>query len=373
MSIGKKYVFDTDLAYKKRNIGIDLLRILAMLMIIVLHLLGQGGILRDDLTLFNKVAYWLEICSYCGVNIFAIISGYVGIKSEWKVKRIIKIELQCIFYSVITYALGMFLLDDIGTKMVVKGFFPIMSKTWWYVTAYVGIFFLLPYINYFVNNEKNKKIFCLTVVVLTVMFVILPTAFMHGDPFGLNGGYGIVWLLYLYLVGAFIRVSKMALRYKPILWLGLYLASSLITWVQVFYFPWLKDEKWGWLFLRYNSIPVVVAAVSLVCFFAELKIKRMIFMHVIEKLSGGAFAVYLIHVHPIVFGHLIVKTREFVSLKTSIMVLEVVFGAVLVYMTCFGIEQIRKILFKRFGLDSMCNKMALFIDARLERENEDYE
>lgn len=89
-----KTALDTNFSFVNRNIGIDLLRIFAMLMIIVLHLLGQGGILREDLSIYNEVANWLDICSCCGVNIFAIISGYVGIKSEWKVKRIIKIELQ---------------------------------------------------------------------------------------------------------------------------------------------------------------------------------------------------------------------------------------------------------------------------------------
>lgn len=358
MSEGKRIKPDMDISRENRNIGIDLLRILSMLMVVVLHLLGQGGILSDDLTVYNKTAYWLEVCSYCAVNIFAIISGYVGVKSEWKVKRIFNIELQCIFYSVIIYVLGMFLFDDIGIMMVVKqGFFPIKSRTWWYATAYAGIFFLLPYLNFFTQNEENKKVLCVSVVALTVMFVIFPLVFMHGDPFGLNGGYGVVWLLYLYLIGAFIRVSKLAQRFKPIVWLALYFVSSLTVWIQVIYFPWLKDETWGWLFLRYNSLPVFMAAVSLVCFFAELKIKKKIFLYIIEKFSGGAFAVYLIHTHPVVWDHLLVKTKEFVSLRTSVMVLDIILGALLVYMTCFGIEQIRKLLFRISGLNSMYDKI----------------
>ena len=44
----------------KRNYGIDILKILSMFMVVVLHVLGQGGVLKHalDLTLNDTVA-WL--------------------------------------------------------------------------------------------------------------------------------------------------------------------------------------------------------------------------------------------------------------------------------------------------------------------------
>ena len=65
---------------EERNYGIDLLRIVSMMMVVLLHVLGQGGILdgSDPLTVKSETAWLLEIGAYSAVNIYAMISGYVG-------------------------------------------------------------------------------------------------------------------------------------------------------------------------------------------------------------------------------------------------------------------------------------------------------
>ena len=63
-----------------RNYGIDLLRITSMLYIVILHVLGHGGILSNVKagSLHFHAAWLLESWCFCAVNIFALISGYVG-------------------------------------------------------------------------------------------------------------------------------------------------------------------------------------------------------------------------------------------------------------------------------------------------------
>ena len=68
----------------KRNYGIDFLRILAMFFVVILHSLGKGGLL--DNTVVDspqyKLVWFMEVCAYCAVNIFALISGYVSFKQK---------------------------------------------------------------------------------------------------------------------------------------------------------------------------------------------------------------------------------------------------------------------------------------------------
>ena len=49
--------------------------------IITLHILGHGGVL--DSCDFNSAGYWsswwIEICAYCSVDLFALLSGWLGI------------------------------------------------------------------------------------------------------------------------------------------------------------------------------------------------------------------------------------------------------------------------------------------------------
>lgn len=64
---------------KERNYGIDMLRIVAMFMVIILHILGRGGIL-DSVKTFSPnyyIGWFMEIASFGAVNCYAIISGYV--------------------------------------------------------------------------------------------------------------------------------------------------------------------------------------------------------------------------------------------------------------------------------------------------------
>ena len=69
---------------KKRNYGIDLLRMLSMFMIVNLHVLGQGGamvrIVGDEAGYY--AAWFLETCAYCAVDCYGLISGYVGVNGS---------------------------------------------------------------------------------------------------------------------------------------------------------------------------------------------------------------------------------------------------------------------------------------------------
>ena len=70
----------------ERNYGIDLFRIVSMFMVVVLHVLGQGGILDGTIGVAGnyETAWFLETAAYGAVNCYALISGYVGIRSRYR-------------------------------------------------------------------------------------------------------------------------------------------------------------------------------------------------------------------------------------------------------------------------------------------------
>lgn len=89
---------------EERNYGIDLLRIVSMMMVVLLHVLGQGGILdgSDPLTVKSETAWLLEIGAYSAVNIYAMISGYVGYGRKYKYSGLVYLYFQVLFYTVPT-------------------------------------------------------------------------------------------------------------------------------------------------------------------------------------------------------------------------------------------------------------------------------
>lgn len=74
---------------KKRNEGIELLRIISMIMILILHYLGHGGIL-DNLSANNfyyYIAWTLEGICFVAVNIYVLITGYFLCTSKANLKK----------------------------------------------------------------------------------------------------------------------------------------------------------------------------------------------------------------------------------------------------------------------------------------------
>lgn len=129
---------------KEHNYGIDLLRIIAMFMIVVLHILGPGGILENTnlLSINYNIGWFLEIASYCSVNCYALISGYVGRNAEYKYKNIILLWLRVVFYTLlITMLFAVFSREKVGGQEVINAIFPVMRKQYWYFTQYFCMFF----------------------------------------------------------------------------------------------------------------------------------------------------------------------------------------------------------------------------------------
>lgn len=72
----------------KRNYGIDLLRLVSMFLIVVLHSLSRGALVGvSPFNIHYEVGFLIEALTYCAVNCFALISGYVGVDSKFKYRR----------------------------------------------------------------------------------------------------------------------------------------------------------------------------------------------------------------------------------------------------------------------------------------------
>ena len=82
-----------------RNIGLDALRIISIIMVLTLHYLGKGGLLDRNNTseIYNIIYLLLETLSIVAVKCFILISGYFLCKSEFKLKKFLKLWGEVIF------------------------------------------------------------------------------------------------------------------------------------------------------------------------------------------------------------------------------------------------------------------------------------
>lgn len=114
-----------------------------MYMIVLLHCLGRGGILKnvESNTINYYLSFFIENFCFCAVNVYGLISGYVCISSKTKYTRIINLWLEVFIFSVSIATLLYFLPQfHIGKGGLLFSFLPVLSGEYWYFSAYVCVF-----------------------------------------------------------------------------------------------------------------------------------------------------------------------------------------------------------------------------------------
>ena len=66
----------------KRNVSLDLLRIIAMIMIVTLHVLGKGNGFAITDPVIRMFSWTLESLCIVSVNLYVLISGYFLLDSN---------------------------------------------------------------------------------------------------------------------------------------------------------------------------------------------------------------------------------------------------------------------------------------------------
>ena len=343
---------------KTRNFGLDLLRMAAMFLVAVLHVLGAGGVLDSAAPLSPDymTAWLLETAAFCAVNCYALLSGFVGFGGRFRYANLALLWCQVAFYTLlipVVFALAR--PGTVGEWALLRGFFPAMSNHYWYFTAYFALFFFIPVLNFLVEGLGQRQMKAL-VVSLVAVFSVLPTVFQTrvlpifpGDLFIAYGGYSPLWLAVLYLLGAYARKYGCLLsRGKA---LGLYAACVLVSWGEK------MAVEWGWLrftgafkssgiLVSYTSPTMLLAAFALLSFFYHLPSPKWA-EKAIAVLSPMAFSVYLIHVHPLMWQHVMWgRFAAFGSYGTVKLAFFVLAAAMGIYLGCSAIDCLRSRLFR---------------------------
>lgn len=351
----------------KRNYGIDFLRILSMLFVLLLHILKQGGILSslDKLSLGYNLAWFIEVCAYCAVNCYALISGFIGYGSKHKYSNIINLYIQTAFYALL--ATGVFYVispDEIGEKAFIKAVLPFGFNLYWYFTAYFCMFFFIPFMNKVLETCDKKQLTGL-VVFSIIFFSIFPLIF-EKDIFFTNNGYSVVWISILYMIGGYIRKYEIYKKISNLKCVVLYFAGVFITFGQKVIVEYVKLKLSGetvneGAFIKYTSPTMVLCAISLLCLFAKVNFKDGM-KKVTAIFSPFAFSVYLIHTAPFVWSK-VMKNRfiMFADFNPFGMVIAVLVTAVSIFLLCSFIDFIRTQLFKLLKIKELSIKIESFV------------
>lgn len=349
--------------HSERNHGIELLRIFAMLLAAVLHILKKGGVItasEGNLAAYSTV-WLLEAAAYCAVNCYALISGYVGYSDKPKplrLARCIELWLQVVFYSVIiTTVYCIAGVGSVGVSNFADAFLPVTSKQYWYFTAYIGMFFFIPLLNALVRRLNRRALVSLCIM-LIVVFSLYDTfaSFWKKDPLALVGGHSPLWLGVLYIFGAAmkkLRVPESMSSKKALL---IYASAAVFTALFKITGDRLLRFVPGSLFVRDTSPTVLLCAAALLVAFARFKPGRKLTEFAV-LFAPAAFGVYLLHVSPLVFEHVIGNRFAFIGrLPFPLIPFAVLASAGVILAVGLAADKVRILLFKALGVPKLCRK-----------------
>lgn len=347
---------------KQRNYGIDFLRIVSMFMVVVLHILGHGGVLKavPVMSLEYKTVWFVEILAYCAVNCYALISGYVGYKSNFRYSNIAYLWLQVTFYTVLIATAFAYFSPDIKLDVVFDAFFPVSNKFYWYFTSYFCMFFFIPLLNKIINSFDTKQLKVIGITIF-LLFCILPILAKR-DLFFTNEGYSALWLALLYLLGGIIKKCDILSQVKaPILFLVYFLLCA-VTWLEKMIVEKHNlnpaiNEKWNSVLVEYTSPTILLCGVVLVVAFSKLKINKA-FAKVIAFFAPLTFSVYIIHHQKQFLANVITKRFvPFTELPVWQTVLIVLGAALVIFLLCSFIDFIREKLFTLLRIKKILQKL----------------
>jgi len=348
---GVETIENVRMNHEPRNYGIDLLRVLTTIMVIVLHLLLYGGIHEtlEPLSGSYNLMWFLAIAADCAVNCFALITGFVSYGRKTRYINILRLHLTVLFYTLgITGIIQCFSPDLVENYVKLQSILPILSGTYWYYSVYAILFFLLPILN-LLMKKLSKRYTNIILFVGILLFSVLPTV-SGQDYFAINRGFSLPWLTLVSFIGMYLKKYQKELYHNKRGLIALYFGCVGLTWILK-----LALELWSYIrightmdtsmLIDYCSPTILFAAIALVLLFSSLQIPTWK-IKILSCLAPLSFSTYIIHEHPLIRRLVIRNSMLFAVEFPGVVLLGIVLSsAILIWLTCSCLDWVRKWLF----------------------------
>lgn len=290
----------------ERQANFELLRIVAMFMVVVMHYLANTiAPAADGKGAWGLGVLYVIVESFCivAVNVYVLLSGYFLSASAFSWKRVLRVIAQTLFYTVlippVLALLGVLPFSDItNIYRIWNSIFPVQSGHYWFVTAYVVMALFSPILNGALDKLNQKQL--LEVLAGLLLFFCIGKSISPLQFATDKYGYDFGWFLVLYLIGGYIRrfgagfldsMKKGAAVY--------FISCALLAALELLLtFLYGRYDVLGYYWtvpFHYNFLLCLTGALGLFFVFYHMHIKEGKAARLIRFVSPAVFGVYLIH------------------------------------------------------------------------------
>lgn len=338
-------IVSTKESANERVIGLDILRILACFGITMIHFQGYTSLLGvvNEFSINGLLVYVFNALSRTSVNIFVIISGYFLVRSKFKWERVFLVAGETLCYSLLLFLIGIaFSLEKMSLSIVIKSFLPIISRHYWFATAYVVLYLVSPFVNKLVMS-LSKREYTTLILGAALLFSAWTTLLWFTEGALTAGKTGILWLIYMYLIGGYFRIYPPKLRTRTLLFSAVALLVFLVA------YQYLKGRLGllsNFAFLEEDSLFSLLLSAILFLLFLRIKFETPWLNKLITSIGGASFGVYLIQEHGMVRSWLWLKVVKSDTIANDwYLFLVYIFVVIVLLAIAFVVSKCYRILF----------------------------
>lgn len=352
---------------KERRLDIDILKIIATLMVVILHVDGYllSTVPLEQFSFPSLVAWHLnETFAYPAIHLFAMITIYLLID-----KKNISILKSGIHSWILTFTiciLGMLAAVafrvSFGLKDCFTCVFPFVGRAYWYVSDFIVLLFFIPLLNKVIENINIRSLKYL-ITILFVLISIFPTFFSVFDWTQDYSNIGLFVFLY-YIVGYIKKCETNEIKIGGgwQIWsisILLLFASWLVIYLLSFNIHFFAGREM--ILYQYCSPLVISEAIGLFLLFIGKK--RTHGKKYLGILANSSLVVYLIHMHPIIKKYYVQwNILGWINVSNPLIMM-VQIASVVIFVYCVGVVvsipfnrlsgNISSIIVKRCFLDNL--------------------
>lgn len=274
---------------KTRSDGIDLVRAIACVLVIIQHKLISIGYYNVPLTLsFSSIGLtFVRWISQCSCPLFMMLTGFCLVNRKPDAKHYVGLVQTLIIYAVIAGIQVLYISRGIVSCEYLKTL--VNLSAFWYIDMYFGLYLLAPHLNkmWAGQSAKGKNLLLATLIGISALGTI-------GSGWITTYWYGLYPIAY-YFIGTWIKENSVKVRKRTgaLLFLGTVMLQVLYT--------LFKDENqlfsWTDNFGGYsngnNALPTMLCSFLLLMVLKDVKITCAPLKRIVRSISQTSLVIYL--------------------------------------------------------------------------------
>ncbi len=344
---------------KIRKSGIEFLKIIAIFLIIVSHVLQSysntyNGVLNNTTLDYEYLCMiFIRHLGVLGNLIFIICSSWflIGSKKDYK-QKILKLIIEIFVISVLILLIHLLLGVNITKGEIIKSCLPTLSANNWYTTCYIMFLMIVPFLNMILEKLYKKQLLRLCIVLFFMYFIICAFA----NVLFINN---LVIFIAIFFMIAYIKnyMNDFTLnKKKNLIMLGICTILFVILIVITNYLGTRnilfngKALFWN----KNNNILLLLSAIAIFNLFKNLKFKNKS----INYTSALTLYIYVIHENLLVRNHLRIDIWKWIGEKYTYnnIIIEAIIYAVMLFLVSLIISIIYKYTIKKI-IDYLVEKI----------------